>query len=271
MEIFLSWSKAWSHDLANAFRKWIPLVLQEASPFMSDADIDLGTIWNTKINSELQKSTVGIVFLTPENINSPWLNFEAGALTKAIDSNAKIIPISFGSEDLTVKISKSPLKQFQSLLNTKKKDFASLISNLNSSLTSPLSDDQLTTTFNLWWPQFSAELENIDKKYEDEIKKVKENSQEKNLSNSEALISDMSDKVDFLIRQQNGSIQNHIPSEVIRDLITSFEELEDFASTSELSEDDQLRLHKAIISIKKPIRYLSGHYSRRRRALNETI
>ncbi|MCG4284455.1 toll/interleukin-1 receptor domain-containing protein [Lacticaseibacillus paracasei] len=262
MEIFLSWSKDWSHELSQAFRDWVPLVLQESSPFMSSTDIDLGTRWNDKINNQLEKSTVGILFLTPENIDSPWLNFEAGALSKSIGSESKIIPISFGSGDLTVKISKTPLKQFQSLLHPDKKGFNSLITTLNTSMENSLSEKQLKTTFEMWWPALENDLKKINQKYENKTTAIQKKGQTEKLTASEALISDMSDKVDLLLRQQmRRPIRPiNVPQRIVEDLSISLHDLESFEKMAELKNDDRIMLGKIMNEISGPIHHLA-HYS----------
>jgi hypothetical protein len=49
---------------------------------MSAADIDKGAKWSTEISRELEQANFAVSCLTPENLNEPWLLFEAGALSK---------------------------------------------------------------------------------------------------------------------------------------------------------------------------------------------
>jgi hypothetical protein len=39
----------------------------------------------------LERSTVGIVVVTPANANRPWLNFEAGRLSSKIESKGGVV------------------------------------------------------------------------------------------------------------------------------------------------------------------------------------
>uniref|UniRef100_UPI0024816846 toll/interleukin-1 receptor domain-containing protein n=1 Tax=Liquorilactobacillus sicerae TaxID=1416943 RepID=UPI0024816846 len=90
--------------------------LQYTEPFMSSDDIARGDDWNNKINGELNNSRIGILFITPENINSNWLNFEAGALfswKNKDEQQGMVMPVMINSLDITSVLSKSPLKQFQ--------------------------------------------------------------------------------------------------------------------------------------------------------------
>ena len=111
MKVFISWSGNRSKAVANALKDWIPLIVQHAKPWVSDKDIQAGDRWAQAIAGELETSNFGILCITPENLSSEWILFEAGALSKAMQ-DAKVIPLLFGLElsDLS-----GPLSQFQAL------------------------------------------------------------------------------------------------------------------------------------------------------------
>src|SRR5687768_12797705 len=80
MEVFLSWSNSLSHGVAKVFGQWLPTVIQECSePFIS-SETAKGEPWFEKITTNLDTTDIGIVFITEENMNASWLNFEAGAM-----------------------------------------------------------------------------------------------------------------------------------------------------------------------------------------------
>ena len=85
MKVFLSWSGARSKFLAEALRLWIPRVIQSVKPWMSDEDISAGARWSKDLSLQLSEAKLGIICVTPENQNNPWLLFEAGALSKTLD------------------------------------------------------------------------------------------------------------------------------------------------------------------------------------------
>jgi len=111
MKVFISWSGKRSKALANAIKEWIPDIVQHADPWVSDKDISAGERWAQKIAGELESSNFGILCITPENLSSEWILFEAGALSKAMQ-DAKVIPLLFGLELSELS---GPLSQFQAL------------------------------------------------------------------------------------------------------------------------------------------------------------
>lgn len=87
MKVFISWSGELSKNIAEIFRQWIPGVIQAVKPYYSPDDITKGTRWNSEIAKELDASKIGIICLTPNNLESPWIMFEAGTLAKNIDKS----------------------------------------------------------------------------------------------------------------------------------------------------------------------------------------
>ena len=110
MKVFLSWSGEISHKVAMVFRDWLPSVIQEIEPYVSSEDIDKGARWSTDIAKELENSTFGILCVTRDNIIAPWLNFEAGALSKTMDKSF-VSPFLFDIKRSEVN---GPILQFQS-------------------------------------------------------------------------------------------------------------------------------------------------------------
>lgn len=124
MKVFISWSGKRSKAIANALKDWVPLVLQNVELWVSDKDIASGERWAQAIAGELESSNFGILCVTPENLTSPWIMFEAGALSKSM-LDSKVVPLLFNLElsDLT-----GPLSQFQA----NKLDQAGILSTIRS-------------------------------------------------------------------------------------------------------------------------------------------
>jgi hypothetical protein len=157
MKVFLSWSGDISHKVAMTFREWIPLVIQSIAPYVSSEDIYKGARWSTDIAKELEDTTFGILCVTKENINAPWLNFEAGALSITMDKSF-VSPFLFDIKRSEVN---GPMLQFQSTI-FEKEDIRKLMYSLNKACKEgPLADGRLEIIFNLFYPSLESELNKI--------------------------------------------------------------------------------------------------------------
>lgn len=155
MKVFISWSGELSRSVAEALREWIPTVLQAVIPWMSSEDIDKGARWSSDIAGELSETKFGIICVTPDNLEAPWLNFEAGALSKTIEKTL-VCPYLLGLKPSDLR---GPLVQFQASV-TEKEDTRRLISTLNTALGEDgLPDRKLEKTFEVWWPDLEKQLE----------------------------------------------------------------------------------------------------------------
>jgi len=159
MKIFLSWSKPLSKQCAELLGDWIKCTLQASSPWVSSKDIDKGTLWFNEINSQLKDTAVGIVFLTKENKNNPWILFEAGALAKGLSSN-KVCTFLI---DLTPADLESPLSQFNHTMPNKD-SVKGLLLTINKELgDSKLDNNILDKIFETYWPQLELDFNAIIK------------------------------------------------------------------------------------------------------------
>lgn len=87
MKVFISWSGNISLKVALVFRDWLPSVIQSIEPYVSSEDIDKGARWSTDIAKELENSTFGILCVTKENLEAPWLSFEAGITENRLNTS----------------------------------------------------------------------------------------------------------------------------------------------------------------------------------------
>ncbi len=157
MKVFLSWSGHKSHQVALVLRDWLPSVIQSIMPYVSSEDIDKGARWSTDIAKELEDSTYGILCVTKENLEAPWLLFEAGALSKMMDKSS-VCPFIFDLKRAEVK---GPILQFQSTI-FEKDDVRKLILSLNKCCgESSLKDELLVKSFEVWWPTLESTLNEI--------------------------------------------------------------------------------------------------------------
>jgi TIR domain len=157
LKIFLSWSGNRSKDVAHLFRDWLSCALQAIKPWLSSKDIDRGAQWLAAVNDQLKDSTTGIVFLTHENKERPWILFEAGALTKGL-TTARVCTflVDLQPEDI-----QEPLAQFNHTIPTREGVFQ-LVESLNKGLENrKLANETLALVFDKYWPEFEQKFSQI--------------------------------------------------------------------------------------------------------------
>src|SRR5579864_592094 len=160
MKVFIGWSGNLSHRVALTFRDWLPQVIQSVRPYVSSEDIAKGARWSTDLAKELQASSFGIICVTKENAESPWINFEAGALSKEIEQ-ASVVPFLFNVTSAEIR---GPLVQFQCVVNDRE-DLLKLVSGINARQApqAQLEAEQLERAFTMWWPQLHDALTKVAK------------------------------------------------------------------------------------------------------------
>lgn len=154
MKVFISWSGETSKSIAEILREWLPSVIQAIKPYFSPDDITKGSRWSTEIAKELEECKIGLICLTIDNLEAPWIMFEAGALSKSL-SAARVCPLLFGLEPSAVK---GPLVQFQAAPFTKD-EMKKAIRMMNQELgTAALTSDVLDSVFDMWWPKLEEKI-----------------------------------------------------------------------------------------------------------------
>jgi TIR domain len=160
MKVFISWSGEQSREIGEAFRNWLPGVLQAVKPYFSPDDIAKGSRWESDIAKELEACRLGLLILTAENLQAPWLVFEAGALSKTMDKS-KVCPVLFGLEPADVK---GPLVHFQGA-KFEVEEMKRVVKMMNSELGAQgLEPTVLDEVFTMWWPKLEADVTKILKK-----------------------------------------------------------------------------------------------------------
>lgn len=155
MKIFVSWSGSRSKAVAEVMSDWIKCVLQATDPWISTKHIERGSLWFSEINEKLRDVSVGIVCLTQENKNKPWILFEAGALAKGLSgSRVCTFLVDLTPADLT-----DPLAQFNHT-HPDERSMWELIKTLNTCLgEKSLEERVLSKIFEVYWPRFLVDFE----------------------------------------------------------------------------------------------------------------
>lgn len=112
MRVFISWSGELSKRVAQIVHSALQDLFDGVEPWMSDVDIDSGARGLTEIHASLSESSFGVIVVTLENQSRPWLNYEAGSISRAIgNSDSRVVPLLV---DIASPAQLSgPLSQFQ--------------------------------------------------------------------------------------------------------------------------------------------------------------
>lgn len=165
MKVFVSWSGQRSKAVAELLSDWIKCVLQASQPWISTRDIDKGAIWFSEISDQLRETAAGIVCLTQENKNKPWILFETGALAKGLSTNRVCTFLI----DLSPSDIEDPLAQFNHT-TPERSSMWGLISSLNSCLdTARLDERILKQVFDTYWPKFEDSFKQVIISTPDEV------------------------------------------------------------------------------------------------------
>lgn len=154
LKVFISWSGSPARELAEAIRIWLQDVLQSITPFVSFEDIEKGRRWANEVAVELESSNYGIICVVGKNVDNPWLNFEAGALSKSI-AQGLVSPILFDAKPSSVT---GPLTQFQ-FTQYERADMRKLIGEMNQLTENPLDSSRLDSAFNRCWTELDEKVQ----------------------------------------------------------------------------------------------------------------
>jgi hypothetical protein len=140
-------------------RGWLPKIVQAAKPWMSDTDIDKGARGFEELARALEDKKVGIICLTPESLNVPWLLFEAGALSKTIDDKTRLCTYLIGG--LRPQDIKPPLGQFQAT-RAEREETRKLVHAVNKAVgEEPVPAADLDDLFDAMWPHVEKALKGL--------------------------------------------------------------------------------------------------------------
>jgi hypothetical protein len=157
MRVFISWSGELSKSLAEILREWLPGVIQAVKPYYSPDDITKGTRWTNEISKELEASRVGLICLTRDNLEAPWIMFEAGALSKNLD-RSKVCPLLFDLQPTDIE---GPLVQFQAC-QFRKDEFKKVVKMINSELgDGALPESVFESVYEMWWAKLDDRVRRL--------------------------------------------------------------------------------------------------------------
>lgn len=132
------------------------MVLHYAEPWLSHSDIEAGERWANVVAKELETTKFGIICITRDNIASPWILFEAGALAKSMQEG-RVIPLLL---DIEFKDIAGPLAQFQAK-KVEKSGVSDVVTSINQFSDTKLADTRLGLQFETLWPTLEKKVADI--------------------------------------------------------------------------------------------------------------
>ncbi len=154
--VFLAWSGSVSQKMAGLLKEYLPLFVRNIAIFMSE-DITKGKRWHAEIANALGSTKFGILCLTPENLASEWIHFEAGALSKTIDDSTHVCPLLL---DVKKSDLKEPLASFHATIFDKE-EFKKLVNALAQACGDSLEEGQFNTLMEALWPKIDQSIESL--------------------------------------------------------------------------------------------------------------
>ena len=239
MKVFITWSGDTSKAIAEALRNWLPSVVQAIKPYFSPDDITKGSRWSTEIAKELEECKVGLLCLTADNLDAPWIMFEAGALSKSL-SAARVCPLLFGIEPSDIK---GPLVQFQAAPFARD-EMRKAIRMMNQELGPlALSGEVLDSVFDMWWPRL-----------EESIRIIMSSTA---IAATPAVRSERDILEEILARvraAQPASTVNQIRPDAVVDLFNSYSRLA--AELEHLPDDSRVELREIVEGMRHPVEHI---------------
>lgn len=128
---------------------------------MSDVDIPKGSHWPKTLGEQLAETEAGVICVTRENQEEPWLLFEAGSLAKTFKDQSRLCVFLLGLQPVDLK--PGPLTFYQAT-RAEEEDTWKLILSLNDlGGDAKLEKDRLRRSYERAWPDFKAKLNNVSK------------------------------------------------------------------------------------------------------------
>jgi hypothetical protein len=204
MNIFISWSGERSNRAALGLKSLLEAVFQRAVQIFISEYISPGENWVQRIQEELKQSQIGIVCLTHDNFQTPWLLFEAGAVSIALGSDRVLVP--YAVDALPDAADRSPLAIFQRVRADHDGTYM-LVQKLNQARKDPEDTKNLQKYFDKWWPDLEETLKSLPAPLSDEAA----------LGSDRQILENILDKITVLLRMQKSS--SELPGPELRHLL----------------------------------------------------
>jgi hypothetical protein len=152
VQVFISWSGTTSKAVAGILRHHLELAFPTVKWFMSAEDLGPGVNWSARLNDAMTDARIAIVCLAPDNLNSPWIVFESGAVAHALGKNL-VIPYLHSVVPAEVD---GPLAQFQAVQSDE--EGTRRLFRVIAGATDDSRQRSIDEVFAMFWPRISESL-----------------------------------------------------------------------------------------------------------------
>jgi len=157
VQVFICWSGPTSERIAQALRDWLDDIFHGIRIYLSTEDIRPGKRWAPDLTENLASTDLGIVCLTPDNLKSPWLHFEAGVVSRDLENGVTSLLCGISANDVS-----APLAQFQNTPADRDNVFK-LVKEINGRIAAGSGprrpDNKLTAEFKKRWRKLEQEIQ----------------------------------------------------------------------------------------------------------------
>lgn len=155
VKLFISWSGDQSREFAEFLKEWFGKILpQGVETFVSSRDVEKGGRGMNTIAEALETGDFGVVIVTRDSQAAPWINFEAGALSKAV-ATAHVAPLLLDIPKADVI---GPLTQFQMTSADDQSDVRKLVDSINRATGHEVAKATIDILFSATWDDFAAKV-----------------------------------------------------------------------------------------------------------------
>lgn len=141
--------------MAEALNDWLPRLHREWRAWVSSRQ-KRGTDWRAALFEHITDADSGVLCLTCDSIQSRWLAFEAGMLSRRANAPLAIYGLDIEADEL----SGTPLACMP-LCSATEAGTRQLIRTLNATLPRPAAEDHLEALVTEAWPRLEFHLQNV--------------------------------------------------------------------------------------------------------------
>lgn len=160
--LFMCWSGDRSQVLAGRLKRFLEAVLgMDSSEIFLSTNVSKGVRWFDEILWALSSSEAGILCLTPENLASPWLHFEAGALVTGLHRGPAALRdhvFTYLLGGVATRLS-GPLAQYQATSTTKDDTWRLVFSLAEICGGQEIDRGAISERFDREWPPFERDVQ----------------------------------------------------------------------------------------------------------------